>query len=94
MGFKSFNLWIRDVLCTQQLRVLDAKHMSNHDLWRHFEKLRDFMRCGLLARASLQLGGIRRSRGSAGVTRRRLQITVRRISCVITGAMPDGHVFP
>ena len=31
-------IWIRDVFCTQNLKVLGAKYISNQDLWAPFEK--------------------------------------------------------
>ena len=50
MGFQTFLSWIRDVFYTQHncKAGWDAKHISNHDVGRHFEKECDVIRCGWL----------------------------------------------
>ena len=37
MGVYATLFWIRDLFCSRQhRRCLDAKHISNRDLWHHF----------------------------------------------------------
>ena len=42
MGGSTFlyRSWVRGMFCTQRLKVLGAliKHISNRDVWRHFDK--------------------------------------------------------